>query len=168
MRSRYVLGLLLCSLLAGCDQSGSGGNHSGKAASTDSPTRLASDDAIQACVVANRPDECAQYTSIVKVQEVDERQVQGGVEVLANIRFQVKKPFFGDGPWSNVAGACTGTTWDMDPAKVRSTDVRYSGHQFISGQKLRVEATLTFERWSSGELRCTRQPFRASQSWYGN
>jgi hypothetical protein len=120
--------------------------------------------AVRQCMGLFYPSTCGSV-SIIDVRQVDRRITGTDATVIAEVDFRVGKPFAGCSP---VAVNCTGTCWDMDPTKVRSTpDATLAmmplpppnaqqNNWFIAGQGLRIRKRFEFQKFESG-WRCTNK-----------
>lgn len=118
---------------------------------------------LTSCVNELIPVYCRQSASIDSVTKVDQMEEKNKVTMLADVEFTVRKPFRGTcDMFSTLSNSCTGVCWDMDPRKVRSSD----GRLFVVGQRLKVRASISFQKWQSGRLQCMQQLFHGTQGWY--
>jgi uncharacterized protein len=111
--------------------------------------------AVDACVAEiYSANTCHDFLAVRKVSQIDRRLAETDVSVIADIEIVVRSPFAGCSP---IAVSCTGTCWDMNPAKVKS--FRRGDNRFAVAQRLRVQKAFLFQK-SETSWQCMTTAFR--------
>jgi invasion protein IalB len=113
--------------------------------------------AVRQCLASFYPNTCGGAVTMTNIRQVDRRVTASDATVIAEIDFSVQQGFAGCSP---NALNCTGTCWDMDPAKVRSEQMNTGlplpmpdagqDHAFFIGQGLRIRKNFEFQKYESG------------------
>lgn len=113
-------------------------------AQTQGPT----ENLAQQCIADVQSRNNCRNTNLQTVRIVDRRVTPSEAEVIVEVDLNVSSGF--DGSCSQASLICTGTCWDMDPAKVAVKSGDFGSKYFFPGQGLRVHKSLLFQKWESG------------------
>ena len=106
-------------------------------------------DAVDLCVAQiHSTQACGNFLAVNRVFQVDSKQTGENAEVTTEIEMVVLSPFTACSP---IASGCTGTCWDLQSGRPKSTPG--SREQLQVGYRLRIEKSFAFQK-NGSSWRC--------------
>lgn len=106
-------------------------------------------DAVDLCVAQiHSTQTCGNFLAVNRIIEIDSKQTGDNAEVTTAIEMVVLSPFTACSP---IASGCTGTCWDLQTGRPRSTPG--SREQLQVGYRFRIEKSFAFQK-NGNSWRC--------------